>query len=264
LAVAQEAVVQEAVAQEAVSRKAKDAKGRFAKTRLKPQKSSGSQSSLQSESAQFSSPRVVRLGEGNIAVISNGLARTLATLGQLQQRGSSVAAFVNLQEAIGADVPARADADLKADFQPVGKADFQPTSPEIGTALKTQLPLASLIAAEPLPLDAFTLKRQLLQALQELARLRGVKVILINWRSASLPCRILADALIEYQSKLALQARRPAQPLPLVVRMAGEGAEIGYQRLLDREAIALEATVEAAISRSMGLARMGRHGADGE
>jgi succinyl-CoA synthetase beta subunit len=131
------------------------------------------------------------------------------------------------------------------------------------TYLETHLPLANLMAADPFPLDAFTVKRQLAQALEALARVRGVKVILINWRSSSLPCRILAEALIEYQSKIALQARRPAQPLPLVVRMAGEGAEMGYQRLLDQEAIALEVTVEAAISRSMGLARMGKYLADG-
>ena len=205
----------------------------------------------------FAPPRVVRLGEGNIAVISNDFRRTMNTLEQFQLRGGSVAAFVNLQANTERDNQASApeiqyDSSLPRMAWADGAlfCDTNPTDAALGNASPGND--GRQLGSE---LDAFSLKRQLCQALQTLDRMREIKVILINWRSARLPGRILADALVEYQGQLTQQARRSAQP-SLVVRLAGEGAAGGYQRLMGEE-IEAEADLDGAIARSMGLARMG-------
>ncbi len=209
---------------------------------------------------RFAPPRLVRLGEGNIAVISNGFRRTMNTLEQFQLQGSSVAAFVNLQGGRGIAAQASApEIHYDSSLPRIAWTDrtlFCDTAP-------TEAGLESARDDRPIhrdkesELDAFSLKRQLNQALQALERLREVKVILINWRSSQLPCRILADALVEYQGQLTQQARRSAQPMALVVRLAGTGAVGGYQHLMGEE-IETEVTLEKAIARSIGLARMGR------
>lgn len=204
-------------------------------------------------------PRVVRLGEGNIAVISNGFRRTLNTLEHFQLKGGSVAAFVNLNGGDGIEAQASApeiqyDSSLPRMAWTDG-ALFSSDAASADEGFHRAKIGGDARNASP-ELDAFSLKRQLCQALQRLDRLREVKVIFINWHSAQLPCRIVADALVEYQEQWAKQARRSHQPLSLVVRLAGEGAAGGYQRLMGEE-IEAEADLDGAIARSMGLARMG-------
>ncbi len=206
----------------------------------------------------FAAPRVVRLGEGNIALISNGFRRTMATLDQCRQQGGSVAAFVNLQDASSQERQA-GELGLSGDsalprvtwsdgaFLNATAQASKPTWRSEGDGGNDVMP----------DLDVFTVRRQLSQALRALARLREVKVILINWRSSQLPCRVLADALMEYQKQVSQQARRLAQPISFVVCLAGTDVDSGYQRLVGEE-IEVEQNLEVAIARSMGLARMAR------
>lgn len=209
---------------------------------------------------RFAPPRIVRLGEGSIAVISNGFRRTMDTLERFQLQGCSVAAFVNLQDDRGEEEvqPASApEIHYDSSLPRMAWTDGSLFDAAQARVEAKEAAVGNISGEMPLGLDAFSLKRQLCQALQALARLRNVKVILINWRSAQLPCRILADALVEYQAQWAQQARRPsAQPVSLVVRLAGTGAAAGYQRLVGEE-VETEANLEGAIARSMGLARMG-------
>lgn len=205
----------------------------------------------------FADPRIVRLGEGNIALISNGFHRTMATLDQCQQQGGSVSAFVNLQDSSSQESEPREPWRSRA-LSPVTWTDGAFVSAMAPTSTQTAMSARSSEGDDLIPnLDVFTMKRQLSQALRALARLREVKVILINWRSAQLPCRVLADALMEYQNHVAQQARRLAQPVSFVVCLAGADVESGYQRLAGEE-IEVEQNLDVAIARSMGLARMAR------
>ncbi len=206
----------------------------------------------------FAPPRVVRLGEGKIAVISNGFRRTMNTLEQFQRQGESIAAFVNLQGNGGIEFQA-STLDIQNDSNSSkvagsGRALFSETAPADKECLPTSIESNAEFTMPEL--DVFSLKRQLCQALQALDRLKAIKVILINWHSNQLPCRLLADVLVEYQGQLAQQARRSAQPVSLVVRLAGKGATGGYQRLRGEE-IEAEEDLDGAIARCLGLARMG-------
>ncbi len=232
--------------------------------RLAPQANIASQQSVESQANGlkpsqnlFAPPPVVRLGEGNIAVLSNDFKRTMDTLERFQLQGGSVAAFVNLQA--GGGIETQAAVPEVQDAGRLPRMAWTDGALVETIAQETQMGQTARLDARDTSseLDAFSLKRQLCQALHALDRLREIRVILVNWRSSQLPCRILADALVEYQGQLAHQARRSAQPLSLVVRLAGEGAAAGYQRLMGEEIETAE-DLDGAIARSMGLARMGR------
>jgi len=210
--------------------------------------------SEQLNSGFFLPPRVVRLGEGNIAVVSNGFSRTMATVEQFQQRGGSVAAFVSLLDGGGTELQTPKPEHLSGD---AGQDEALLLGSQQGEIESSPKQVSNFAQEETQGLDAFSQKRQLCQALQALARLPRIKVILINWRCTRFPCRILADALVEYQRQLSRQGRRSASSLSLVVRLVGEGAEAGSQRLRGEE-IEVEESLEGAIACSLGLARMGR------
>lgn len=155
--------------------------------------------------------------EGNIGILSNGMGRAMTTVDSLKQAGGEAAAFVSVKEQQGAVA------------RQVHKAVRQ--------SRRTQ--------------------ERMGQALENLARLKHVKLILVNWSGLAGSCREVAETIVSYlhMTNQHRHLRGTKLPVPLVVRLTGPEAEQGRSLLQEAGIVAVE-SLEEAIAEGIGLAKM--------
>ncbi len=155
--------------------------------------------------------------EGNIGILSNGMGRAMTTVDSLKQAGGEAAAFVCVKEQQGAVA------------RQVHKAVQQ--------SRRTQ--------------------ERMGQALENLARLKDVKLILVNWSGLAGSCREVAETIVKYfhMTSQHRHLRGTKLPVPLVVRLTGPEAEQGRSLLQEVGIVAVD-SLEEAIAEGIGLAKI--------
>ncbi|NJM57401.1 MAG: hypothetical protein HC857_08145 [Synechococcales cyanobacterium RU_4_20] len=156
--------------------------------------------------------------EGNIGILSNSMGLAMTTVDSLKRGGGRAAAFVSVQE------PQNSVA--------------QPATRRARLQLRDR-------------------QARLNQALENLARLKTVKLILINWTGLTGSCQEVAETIVSYfyLANQHVHLRGRSQPVPLVVRLAGKDAKVGRSLLREVGIVAVE-SLEEAIAEGIGLAKV--------
>jgi succinyl-CoA synthetase beta subunit len=201
--------------------------------------------SLLADQPATRSAGIVKL-EGNIGILSSGLGLTLSTVDLVKQAGGQAGAFVSLP-----DVVVWPDREMDYGAESVGE--------ERGLADRG---LADRGLADPSGRSGADLvlsqqQQRLLHGLLSLARVREIKVIVVNLLGLSMSCSDIATTIASYIQRSFHLARPQVAPLPIVVRLDGPDAAIGRE-LLSAAGITSSDSLEDAIAHSIQLARIGR------
>jgi succinyl-CoA synthetase beta subunit len=167
------------------------------------------------------STSLVRL-EGNIGIVSNGLGLAMATLDQVNRAGGKTAAFVNLREAM-----------------PGGRlVQMPPTQKLHHWTHQTQ--------------------ERLEQALLSLARLKDVKVILVNLMGFSASWQEITTAIAQYLHR-GFQGEHACvgyEPVPIVVRFGGGFEAEAERQMLKELGVPVLDSLEEAVAEGVSLAKL--------
>ncbi len=157
--------------------------------------------------------------DGNIGVLSNGMGLAMTTVDLLKRGQGRAAAFVSLS--------------------------------------KSQNGLLPAVRASRL--QTYQTQERLHQALENLARLRTVKLILVNWKALSSSCCEVAETILNYchRANQHIHLRGGSPPAPFVVRFTGKDAEAGCSLLRNAGIVAVE-SFEEAIAESIALVKVRR------
>ncbi len=178
---------------------------------------------------------IVKL-EGNIGILSSGLGLTLSTVDLVKQAGGHAGAFVSLPDVV-------AWPDREAD-QGAESADDRGGLGDPGGRSGMDAPLSQQ-------------QERLLHGLVSLARVRDIKVIVVNLLGLSMSCSDIATTIASYIQRSFHLARPHVAPLPIVVRLDGPDAMRGRE-LLSAAGITSSDSLEDAIAHGIQLARIGR------
>jgi succinyl-CoA synthetase beta subunit len=178
---------------------------------------------------------IVKL-EGNIGILSSGLGLTLSTVDLVKQAGGQAGAFVSLPDVVvWPDREMDYGAELGSEERGLG---------DHGGTIGADIPLSQQ-------------QQRLLHGLLSLARVREIRVIVVNLLGLSMSCSDIATTIASYIQRSFHLARPQVAPLPIVVRLDGPDAAIGRE-VLSAAGITTSDSLEDAIAHSIQLARIGR------
>jgi succinyl-CoA synthetase beta subunit len=178
---------------------------------------------------------IVKL-EGNIGILSSGLGLTLSTVDLVKQAGGHAGAFVSLP-----DVVIWPDRDADPGLESAGEDRINPGD---GGRSGGDIALSQQ-------------QERLLHGLVSLARVRDIKVIVVNLLGLSMSCSDIATTIASYIQRSFHLARPQVAALPIVVRLDGPDAALGRE-LLSAAGITSSDSLEDAIAHGIQLARIGR------
>jgi succinyl-CoA synthetase beta subunit len=183
---------------------------------------------------------IVKL-EGNIGILSSGLGLTLSTVDLVKQAGGQAGAFVSLPDVV---------------VWPDREMDYgaESGSEDRGLADRGLADHGGNLGADVVLSQQ---QQRLLHGLMSLARVREIKVIVVNLLGLSMSCRDIATTIASYIQRSFHLARPQVAPLPIVVRLDGPDAAIGRE-VLSAAGITSSDSLEDAIAHGIQLARIGR------